>query len=140
MKAIIEMVDNIGLLQTVRAFKPAAYNEIVAQAEKFGPLRHLNEHRYADGEMFYSHSEQVGPFFTGPIGEKWLKAQFGVNSWANPGTQLWVSYEWTDYDPRECSFRGEQECDCGEDENGDWIDCAACNFGSDYCDYHSTYH
>lgn len=136
MQAVVESVDKIGILQTVRAWSPAKYAEILREAEARGPLARLHEVRPPEG-VFETSSTHAGPFYLGPIGGKWLQVTLVHNTYAS---QNMVYPKWVEDDVRECEYRPGLDCSCGEDEDGDWVDCSNCDYGDEYCFAHTTYH
>lgn len=142
MKVVLDSIKEQGVFQTLRGWNPAKHGILMEEIEKRGPLRNFELLETPDF-MFYSDINQAGPFFLGPIGEEWLRFNIGHNSWSGENYINWI---WLSYNMRECDFEGnrnpneDDECHCFEDDNGDWIECSNCEYGSDYCHAHRTYH
>jgi hypothetical protein len=48
----------------------------------------------------------------------------------------------TDYNPSMCELGEDLDCTCsdGEDDYNEYETCTVCDYGSDYCHHHHTYH
>lgn len=143
MRIIREHIEQAGVLETFRLVHPARYAEVLTRFKpvpKMPWFRHLHPHDDTGNSDTY-----LGGYYVGPNAEgKYLMVYFTYSNWNTP--KLAAHFDTITHDPRQCTFPEPCNADHCADNNCDNYDCDcaegcdSCEYGSDHCSFHNTYH
>lgn len=141
MTKMTELIQEHGFIATVRGFANRVdFHMLEEQLAEHGPLKGIEWFESPAPGGFEDHvgtreGANSGPYFYGPFADGWY-----IQLWfmaAGPWRRIQnITYNWVDYNPRECHYHPGCDHDWEDDDEG----CDYCEVDTDMCTEHNTYH